>query len=399
MPPPPLPRLRLRHIHLPTPGPTPSSSPPYALASRLQSHLRRRLLDFKDDPTSFSAQPLPTLVSFSPLPIFTLGRRQTAPLTQKEQERLQSPLHFGSNGISLPVRTLHSPRGGLTTYHGPGQIVLWPIVDLKSKVQSTKQFTVRCYSRLLEQATVSTLEKLFGIKAGWNDENPGVWVGDGVLKEEKKIAALGVHLRRYVSGLGTAINVDMDGSSSSSSEEEEDEGRTNPWKRVVACGLEGKEVTSVREVLGSREKLDELLGMMDGEEKTKTREEKVADAWAKEFAERIGIEGGEVERVKEGEIVQVLSRLLEEENEGCEQGEGTEEEMEYFELLKKRGVKTCRPKFTYRAVFNAMCVCTYLSQPPTGAAVERILPAAAAATAAAAAAAAAAVTQPSPHIP
>ncbi|KAK4168788.1 hypothetical protein QBC43DRAFT_106387 [Cladorrhinum sp. PSN259] len=321
----PPPTLRLRHIHLPTPGSTPSTSPSYSLASRLQSSLRRRLLDLKDSSSSVSSPPpVPTLISFSPLPIYTLGRRQTTPLTPVESARLQAPLYLPScqNHDPLPVRTLHSPRGGLTTYHGPGQIVLWPVIDLKSKQHS--QFTVRCYSRLLENTTISTLHKLFGLKAQVTDD-PGVWVEfSGQLQ---KIAALGVHLRRYVSGLGTAINVDMDGS-------ERGDESSNPWKRVVACGLEGKKVTSVREVLGDREGLDERLRVVGGEEGEETREAKVAHAWASEFAERIGVVG--VERVGRIELRKVLEILLEE---GSGRGEGEEgeefkdEERKYLEVL------------------------------------------------------------------
>ncbi|KAK4227501.1 putative lipoate-protein ligase [Podospora fimiseda] len=283
--------LRLKHIHLSTPNSLLSSYIPYSLASRLQDQLRRELLDFKDS-SSDDRPPPPTLISFSPKPIYTLGRRQTTPLTEEESQRLQAPLLFKdprTGVVNLPVSTEYSLRGGLVTYHGPGQVVLWPVIDLSSK-GLYKQFTVRCYSRLLEDTTISTLDKLFGIKAEVTDD-PGVWV------ENAKIAALGVHLRRHVSGLGTAINVDMDGS------DKGDEG-TNPWKRVVACGLEGKKVTSVREVLGGDVKqLDKMLGLKRMQASRSAREEKVADAWAKEFAERIGVEGveklGPIEVAKE----------------------------------------------------------------------------------------------------
>ncbi|OTA62618.1 hypothetical protein K449DRAFT_303989, partial [Hypoxylon sp. EC38] len=122
---------------------------------------------------------------------------------------------------------LHAPRGGLTTYHGPGQVVLWPVIDLRSPLHG--HFSVRDYVCLLEKTTIATLRELYNIDV-FTTSNPGVW------EEEKKIAALGVHLRRHVTGLGVAINFGMpvDGSEF-----------VNPWARIVACGLGEKGVTTV----------------------------------------------------------------------------------------------------------------------------------------------------------
>ncbi|KAK3693690.1 hypothetical protein B0T22DRAFT_450490 [Podospora appendiculata] len=328
--------MRLRHLHLPSRAP--SLYPPYALASRVQEHLRRQQLDFKDSssssghhetqppPPSPPAAPPPTLLSFTPLPTYTLGRRQTAPLTAQETARLQAPLHHYHHQTPppsspntttpppLPVSILNSPRGGLTTYHGPGQTVLWPVLDLRSPYH--KQYKVRCYSRLLEETTIATLASQFGL-AAFTTADPGVWVRQADQGDEQaKIAALGVHLRRHVSALGTAINVAMPGAAVV------DE-RCNPWARIVACGLEGRTVTSVAGQVAP----PPCGAVLD--------ERAVAEAWAAELAVRIGVDG--VEMVGVDEVVALLERLLEGSagqvgEEGVGQGE-----REYVAAIRRLG--------------------------------------------------------------
>ncbi|KAK0632198.1 hypothetical protein B0T14DRAFT_415337 [Immersiella caudata] len=334
--------MRLQHWHLPHRAP--SLYPPYSLASRVQEHLRRRQLDFKDaacpaapPPGVTAAQrlpprhpPPPTLLSFTPMPTYTLGRRQTAPLTDHEAARLEAPLRIilpekGDRPPSappvpppapLPVAVLHSPRGGQTTYHGPGQAVLWPVLDLKSP--DHKQFTVRCYSRLLEHTTISALRNLFGLTA-FTTEDPGVWVSPvspnpQALRDPAKIAALGVHLRRHVTALGTAINIAMPSADVLSEE-------MNPWARIVACGLEGKVVTSVAaEVDGGLPSLDDRLG-------GRVREEAVAASWAGELARRICVDG--VDAAKHEDMLALVTEIL------SRSGDTTPEEAEYVTGLQR----------------------------------------------------------------
>ncbi|KAJ4420210.1 hypothetical protein N0V85_000695 [Neurospora sp. IMI 360204] len=368
--------MRLLHFRLPYRAP--SLYPPYALASRLQDHLRRSLLDLKDNRPG-SKPYTPTLISFTPTPTYTLGRRQTSPLTDDEAARLSAPVLYHPSWPSvssstspsqqmnggkddtvvtkLPVSILHSPRGGLTTYHGPGQVVLWPILDLISAEHN--KYTVRCYTRVLEKTTITTLLKTFGLKA-FTTEDPGVWVRSGaawtpvsaetdeaeaeVLKGEEscalegtgetvkgeedgaKIAALGVHLRRHVSGLGTAINVDMPGPEVTSE-------ALNPWARFVACGLEGKTVTSVRGELDKAEAKQGYEGMLNPPA--------VANAWAENLARNIGVD--EVRTVGEEEVVRLLEELVsgggkdmmsgsESSGQGLDVGE---EEREFVRLMRE----------------------------------------------------------------
>ncbi|KAI1463590.1 uncharacterized protein F4812DRAFT_234729 [Daldinia caldariorum] len=277
--------MPLRHIAIPSwPRATLPRYPTYSLATRVQSKLQQDLLAWKalrdehSDPRRrrYAPPPPPTLISFTPAPTYTLGRRQTEPLSASELARLRAPL-----SVSLPSRNdesittavfvpevLHAPRGGLATYHGPGQAVIWPVIDLRSPLHAN--FTVRDYTCLLEKTTIATLLRVYGL-AGFTTSNPGVWVrkDNDPSRDEEKISALGVHLRRHVAGLGVAINVGVSVTGPEA---------TNPWARIVACGLGDRGVTSVAAQLG-------LLPTHE------IAPEDIAAAWAAEFAERLGFPG------------------------------------------------------------------------------------------------------------
>ncbi|KAK8061970.1 hypothetical protein PG994_008336 [Apiospora phragmitis] len=290
---------RLQHLHIPGKM---DLLPSYALAVAVQSKLQQRLLDYKAavaaaaSSSNDSSQPLPpppppTIISFTPAPTYTLGRRQTEPLSPAEEERLRARLNIhwykqnrkgqgkppkedakprivdgqlvenGEHHYSGYYPAIHTtPRGGLTTYHGPGQVVFWPVIDLKSPLH--RHFSVRDYACLLEKTTIASIAATVAASLpslnptavrqrdvqGFTTENPGVWVRrhrvdgvdvddhEGEGEEERKIAALGVHLRRHVTGLGVAVNCSMPCRGPEAVE---------PWRRIVACGLEGKRVTSL----------------------------------------------------------------------------------------------------------------------------------------------------------
>lgn len=263
-------RLRLAHLHLPSATPT-----PYLTASALQDVLVRRFLDFKASGSS-SKSPDPIVVTFSPPPTYTLGRRHAGPSSppprrdsqpapnevatgpfdpdnmdadaaEKMREILLQP--DSSTGIKPE---LHSTlRGGQTTFHGPGQLVAYPILDLTALTRpvdgsAAARMSARCYVRLLENSIMSLLRSSgYGYKIpAYRTSNPGVWTApdEGTEVENtavsahpgavaKKIAALGVHLRRHITSHGVAINITDE---------------PLPWfKRIVACGLVGREATSL----------------------------------------------------------------------------------------------------------------------------------------------------------
>jgi lipoyl(octanoyl) transferase len=127
----------------------------------------------------------------------------------------------------IPV--VQADRGGQVTYHGPGQWVVYLLLDLRRL-----HFGVRDLVDLIEQSVVRVLEPL-GIAAAPRRDAPGVYVG------EAKIAALGLRVRRGCCFHGLALNVDMD---------------LAPFERINPCGYEGMAVTSVRRCLGDEAQLD-----------------------------------------------------------------------------------------------------------------------------------------------
>ena len=126
-------------------------------------------------------------------------------------------------------------RGGDVTYHGPGQLVGYPILDLREW-----QRDVGAYVRGIEQVIIDTLGD-YGIAAGRIPKLTGVWVG------ERKIAAIGVHLSRWVTSHGFALNVNTD---------------LTYFQYIVPCGLT-KPVTSMQQ-LGVRARPDEVGQILAG---------------------------------------------------------------------------------------------------------------------------------------
>lgn len=122
---------------------------------------------------------------------------------------------------AIPV--VHCDRGGQITYHGPGQLVLYTLVDLRRRRLGIRQFVDR-----LEQAVVDLLAG-YGIHGERRAGAPGVYV-DGA-----KIAALGLRVRRGATYHGLSLNVDMD---------------LAPFRRIDPCGFAGLRVTQLRDLIG-----------------------------------------------------------------------------------------------------------------------------------------------------
>lgn len=244
------PALRLlEHHHLVGSGP--GGLIPYDVAQAAQEDHRAAFLAWKalpDAQRSASSCPKPRLLSFECAPTFTLGRRQDE-LLPSQKARLEHPLEIDLVQRRDPLAATFAPevrktsRGGLTTYHGPGQLVLWPVLDMHSPLHG--RYGVASYASLLEATTRRLLLEEFGLQTHTNPDEPGVWASaegrDG--QQERKIAAMGVHHRRYVTALGIAVNVDVPVKGPE---------EVNPWARFVPCGLEGKLVTSVAAEMGPR---------------------------------------------------------------------------------------------------------------------------------------------------
>lgn len=121
-----------------------------------------------------------------------------------------------SSSSSIPV--VHSDRGGQMTYHGPGQLIIYFLMDIKRLQTGPKSFVNR-----LERLTIDNLAK-FGISAKRRTRAPGVYVS------EKKIAALGLRIRKGCCYHGISLNVDMD---------------LTPFTDITPCGIEDLEVTQM----------------------------------------------------------------------------------------------------------------------------------------------------------
>jgi lipoyl(octanoyl) transferase len=147
-------------------------------------------------------------------PVYTRGRRTTAgELPMGEQ-------WYRSQGIDV----VETDRGGRVTYHGPGQLVGYPIMDLKPYRNDVQQ-----YIRRMEAAIIAALADV-GVEAGPIDGLTGVWT-----HEPRKIASIGVHVTRGITTHGFAINVNND---------------LQPFEWIVPCGIENCRMTSVSRELG-----------------------------------------------------------------------------------------------------------------------------------------------------
>jgi lipoyl(octanoyl) transferase len=154
-----------------------------------------------------------TVVLLEHPPTITTGRRTAS-------DELHVP-----DGVDVDV--VETDRGGRSTYHGPGQLVAYPILDLRRHGKDVKR-----YCRDLEEAAIRAFATL-GVEATRIDGLTGVWVpGD----PPRKIASLGVHVSRWVTTHGLAVNVDLD---------------LEPFTEwITACGLDGAAFTSVAAELG-----------------------------------------------------------------------------------------------------------------------------------------------------
>lgn len=158
----------------------------------------------------------------------TLGRNAC------EQNILVSPERMGQLGIALE----ETDRGGDVTYHGPGQIVGYPILDLTQWKRD-----VAAYMRALEEVLIRTLSD-FGLAGERLEGATGVWV-DGA-----KVCAMGVHISRWITSHGFALNVNTD---------------LRHFQLIVPCGIADRGVTSIEQQIGRRvEMTDAEDAVVDG---------------------------------------------------------------------------------------------------------------------------------------
>ena len=145
------------------------------------------------------------------------------------------------NLASIDATYYHINRGGDITYHGPGQIVVYPVIDLENFFTD-----IHKYMRLLEEAVIGTCAD-FGISAGRIPGLTGVWVDYTNEKTARKICAMGVKTSRWVAMHGLALNVNTD---------------LSYFGNIIPCGIQDKAVTSVSKELGSEQKMSVVVDML-----------------------------------------------------------------------------------------------------------------------------------------
>jgi lipoyl(octanoyl) transferase len=161
-----------------------------------------------------------TVVLLEHPPVITLGRRTEA-----------GELHLPPDA---EVDLVETDRGGKSTYHGPGQLVCYPILDLNRHGRDVKR-----YCRDLEEALIRTLGSL-GVDGERIEGLTGVWL----TRPPRKIASIGVHISRWITTHGYALNVDLDPAP------------FTDW--ITACGLEDAAFTTIARELGRPVALDEV---------------------------------------------------------------------------------------------------------------------------------------------
>ncbi|HOH49239.1 MAG TPA: lipoyl(octanoyl) transferase LipB [Candidatus Hydrogenedentes bacterium] len=155
-------------------------------------------------------------------PVITLGRKADAAHVLAPPEKLKD----------LGVALVPSDRGGDVTYHGPGQMVAYPVLDLRRR-----RCSVQWYLRSLEEALIRLLAD-YGITADRLEGHTGVWVGN------EKIAAVGVGIRQWVTFHGVALNVAPD---------------WGHWSLIVPCGIRDRGLTSMARLLGHAPPMTEVM--------------------------------------------------------------------------------------------------------------------------------------------
>ena len=190
---------------------------PYAMALELQRDLARRRItgEIEEDLLLLLEHP----------PVVTLGR------TAKEAHIVSTPERLRARGVEV----FEVERGGDVTFHGPGQLVGYPILDLKRHRRD-----LHWYLRQVEEALIVALADL-GIEAERNTGYTGVWT------RGRKIASIGVHARDWVTWHGFALNVTTD---------------LSFFDLIVPCGIPQVQMTSVARELGSDVTLDQVSSVV-----------------------------------------------------------------------------------------------------------------------------------------
>jgi lipoate-protein ligase B len=190
------------------------------------------------------------LVALEHPPVYTKGRRAT------DDELPMGEDWYRAQGIEV----VDTDRGGRVTYHGPGQLVVYPIVSLR---ELGTPDDVHAFVAAMERAMIAALGD-WGVEAGVFEGLTGVWVGSGPppAGDARKIGSIGIHVNRGVTTHGLAINVNND---------------LQPFEWIVPCGIEAVRMTSLCRELGAEQDLDAFASSVA---------ERLSEAYEREPVER-----------------------------------------------------------------------------------------------------------------
>jgi lipoyl(octanoyl) transferase len=163
--------------------------------------------------------------------VFTLGKSGDESNLLVKKENLDS-----INATYVPIN-----RGGDITYHGPGQLVVYPVFDLENFFTDIHKFM-----RTMEEAVIQTLKE-FGIESGRMEKLTGVWLDDNDSQKARKICAMGVKMSRWVTMHGLALNVNPD---------------LNYFNYIVPCGIQDKAVTSMEKELNAKVEMEKVKAVL-----------------------------------------------------------------------------------------------------------------------------------------
>ncbi|MEM9416810.1 MAG: lipoyl(octanoyl) transferase LipB, partial [Bacteroidota bacterium] len=208
----------------------------YQAAWDLQEDLFNKIVQTKLENRKLAAdqqKQTPNYLLFCEHPhVYTLGRSGVAAHLLASQTTLQA------QGVDFYVTN----RGGDITYHGPGQLVVYPILDLEHFFMD-----IHRYLRLLEEAIIATLQD-FGLVAGRMEGLTGVWLDHEDSLKAAKLCAIGVRTSRWVTMHGLALNVNTD---------------LRYFDQIVPCGLPDKKVTSMAAALGAPQDLQAVAKSLE----------------------------------------------------------------------------------------------------------------------------------------
>ncbi len=203
----------------------------YQQAWDYQTQLFQRIIDIKIQNRHLPPDEqvlTPNFILFCQHPhVYTLGRNGKPENLLCSEEEL----------IKIGAGFYRTSRGGDITYHGPGQVVVYPVLDLENFFTD-----IHKYMRLLEEVVIRTLAG-YGLDTGRIAGLTGVWLDYATPPNARKICALGVKTGRWATMHGLALNVNTD---------------LDYFKRIVPCGIEGKAVTSMAIELGGTQNLAEI---------------------------------------------------------------------------------------------------------------------------------------------